>query len=135
MTIHHTIDDARRILIIELSGIITGHSFSVFICKLYSDRPELFDYACVLDQLQYEGDVSYADLNPLEQIYAERPEVDPSSKPGFIITSDPNFHFWATALDEQFPGRKHYVVASREEAFSRLGEMWNMETGGPSGGA
>src|SRR5258708_1712500 len=119
MTIRHTVDEIHRTLIIELSGTISGHAFSTFACDLYGRRPELFDYECVVDLLEYEGDVGFADLGPLEKIYTGRPEGTAAFRPGFIVTSDPNIHLWAAVLDEQFPGRKHYVAASLEEAFSR----------------
>jgi len=90
---------------------------------------ELFDYECILDLLGYEGDVGYADLSPLQQVYAERPEPGAAARPGIIVTLDPNFHLWAAALDEQFPGRKHYVAASLEGAFSRLDGLRKMQAG------
>jgi hypothetical protein len=120
MTIRHTIDDARRLLVITLSGVVTSHEFTAFVGDLYGDRTELFDYECISDLSDYEGDVSYSDLNPLQQIYAARPERDAPSRPGIIVTLDPNFHLWASALDAQFSGRKHYIAPSLEEAFSRL---------------
>jgi hypothetical protein len=122
MQIRHTIDADRRLVVIVLSGPVTGNQFKEFASNLYGSRAELFDYECILDLLEYQGDISYADLDPLQQNYAERPEGEASSRAGFIVTLDPNFHFWAAALDAQFPGRKHYVVASLEEAFSRLEE-------------
>jgi hypothetical protein len=120
MTIRHTVDDARRLLEIELSGVVSGREFVKFSCDLYGSRVELFDYDCILNLLQYEGEVDYADLNPLQQIYAGQPQNPASPRPGIIITLDANFHLWAAALDAQFPGRKHYVASSLEEAFSRL---------------
>lgn len=129
MPIRHATDDDRRLLVLALSGPVGGNEFRAFAGDLYGSRPELFDYACILDLLEYEGDISYADLNPLQQAYAERPKSD-ISRPGFIVTSDPHFHFWAAALDAQFPGRKHYVVASLEAAFSRLDGLRKPQTDG-----
>lgn len=123
MAMHYSVDDDRRILNITLSGTVSGRQFQAFSCDLYGGRLELFEYDCVLDLLEYEGDISYADLNPLQQIYLRQPAQDAGPHPGFIVTLDPNFHFWATALDEQFPGRKHYVAASLEEAFAGLEEL------------
>ena len=130
MTIRHTIDDDRRLLVIGLSGPVTGNELQAFAQELYGSRAELFDYECVVDLREYRGDISYSDLNPLQDVYAARPEGEASSRAGFIVTSDPNFQFWAAALDAQFPGRKHYVVASLEEAFSRLEGRRKMQAGG-----
>jgi hypothetical protein len=127
MTIRHTVDDVRRLLEIELSGVVTGPEFVTFSRNLYGSRAELFDYDCILNLLEYEGEVGYADLNPLQQIYADKPQYPASPRPGIIITLDSNFHLWAAALDAQFPGRKHYVVPSLEEALSRLERLHGSE--------
>jgi hypothetical protein len=127
MTIRHTVDDARRLLEIELSGVVTGREFVTFSSNLYGSRVELFDYDCILNLLEYEGEVGYADLNPLQQIYADQPQSPASPRPGIIVTLDANFHLWAAALDAQFPGRKHYVVSSLEEAFARLESLHRSE--------
>ena len=120
MAIRHAIDDERRTLLIVFSGTVSGPEFVAFGSELYGARPELFDYACILDLLDYEGDVGYADLNPLQQMYDPPAEPQSCQRPGFIVTLDPNFEFWAAALDQQFPGRKHYIVSSMAEAFSKL---------------
>jgi hypothetical protein len=120
MTIRHAVDDKRRTLLIVFSGTVTGPEFVAFGADLYGSRPELFDYACILDLLDYEGDVGYADLNPLQNMYEPPAEPETCQRPGFIVTLDPNFEFWAAALDHQFPGRKHYIVSSLAEAFSSL---------------
>jgi hypothetical protein len=120
MTIHHAIDEKARILLIAFSGTVSSQEFVAFSSQLYGAHPELFDYACILDLLEYEGDVGYTALNPLQQMYTPPTDPQACSRPGFIVTHDPNFHLWAAALDQQFPGRKHNVVPSLEEAFSRL---------------
>lgn len=128
MPISHHIDEARRILHIRLSSTVSGAEFRTFASKLYGGRPDLFEFACILDLLQFEGDVSYADVIPLQENYAKVRTFGPT-RPGFILTDDPNFHFWAAALDEQFPGRKHYLSPSFEQALLRLDE-WRRENNG-----
>jgi hypothetical protein len=130
MTISHSVDHVRGTLLIAFTGTVSGHEFVAFANDLYGQQSELFDYECVLDLLQYEGDVGYSDINPLQKLYAVRPEGPAPSRPGFIVTHDSNFHLWAAALDEQFPGRKHYVVGSLEEAFSGL-ERLRASAAGP----
>ena len=53
-------------------------------------------------------------------MYEAPAEPEACQRPGFIVTLDPNFEFWAAALDQQFPGRKHYIVSTLAEAFSKL---------------
>ncbi|MHB8529673.1 MAG: hypothetical protein ACYC8V_09215 [Caulobacteraceae bacterium] len=125
MPVRYEIDDHRRRLSMALSGTVNGREFSDFLCDLYGARVELFDYECLVDMLAYEGDLTAADLIPLQRIYAARPGPRPASRPGVTVTSDPNFHLWAAALDAQFPGRKHYVAASLEEACARLDGLRN----------
>ena len=120
MAIRHAIDEERRTLLLVFSGTVSGPEFMAFSAELYGARPELFDYACILDLLDYEGDVGYAHLNPLQKMYEAPPQPEACQRPGFIVTHDPNFHLWAAALDQQFPGRKHYIVATLAEAFSSL---------------
>jgi hypothetical protein len=128
MTIQHAVDEERRTLLIVLSGTVRGQEFIEFGSKLYGARPELFDYACIIDLLNYEGDIGYAHLNPLQQMYTPPPDPQAGSRPGYIVTLDPHFHLWASALDQQFPGRKHYVVPTLAEAFRRLERLRQVET-------
>ena len=121
--ISHHIDESDRILHIRFAGTVSGTRFRTFASELYGARPDLFDFACILDLLQFEGDVSYADLVPLQANYAKARDHSAPTRPGFIVTTDPNFHFWAAALDEQFPGRKHYLAPSMAEALSRLDKL------------
>jgi hypothetical protein len=123
MPIWHAIDETRRSLHITLSGTVRGPEFSTFACGLYGERPDLFDYACILDLLAFEGDVIYADLNSLQTVYDGERKGDSASRPGFIVTLDPNFHFWAAALDHQFPGRQHFLATTVAAAFLRLDEL------------
>ncbi len=129
MPIRHSIDDTREVLEITMSGPVTGREFSAFALDLYGNRSELFDYECVLDLLDYEGSVEYSDLNALQQAYERAPERS-TARQGAIITRDPNFRFWAAVLDAQFPGRKHFVVGSRSEAFARLAELRTANSAG-----
>lgn len=123
MPISHHIDESNRILHIRLAGAVSGTRFRTFTSELYGERPDLFDFACILDLLQFEGDVSYADVAPLQAEYAKARGEDAPTRPGFIVTADLNFRFWAAALDEQFPGRKHYLAPSLAEALSCLDEL------------
>lgn len=120
MPIAHHVDETGRILHLRLSGAVSGNQFRDFASEFYGRRPELFDFICILDLLQFDGDVSHPDLAPLQANYASVRGKDGPTRPGFIITRDPHFHLWAAALDAQFPGRKHYVVDSLAEALSRL---------------
>jgi hypothetical protein len=82
MTIRHRVDDDRRLLVIGLSGPVTGKELQAFAQELYGSRAELFDYECVVDLLEYRGDISFSDLNPLQEVYAARPEGEASSRAG-----------------------------------------------------
>jgi hypothetical protein len=123
MTIWHMIDDERRLLVVTLTGPVTGGEVRTFGANLYGPRPELFDYECITNLLEYSGDVDYSDLNPLQEIYPGPPASEAAARSGVIVTLDPHFHFWAAALDAQFPGRKHYIAASLEGAFGRLAAL------------
>ena len=120
MAMNYTIDDDRRLLTITLSGTVAGREFARFARDLYDSRPELFDYDCISDLLAFEGDVASADLDLVHELYAAQPERSGPARPGVFVTLDSNFHLWASALDAQFPGRKHYVATSLEGAFLRL---------------
>jgi hypothetical protein len=123
MTIRHTINDADRILLITLSGDVGGQAFSAFVCDLYGRRPELFEYRCITDMLDYRGELGNADLTALQALYAAGRRSDGGLIASIILTRDPHFHFWATALDAQFPGRRHTLASSLEEALTRLGDL------------
>lgn len=120
MKIRHSIDEAHRVLLITIAGPVTGPDFVAYTSRLYGERADLFAYDCVVDLREYDGDIGYADLDGLQMMYAQATPGAGSERPGFIVTSDPNFHLWASALDAQFPGRKHYVTSSLEAAFAGL---------------
>ena len=120
MNIRHAIDDDRGLLLLTLEGSVSGQAFRRFSEDLYGSRPDLFAYATILDLRAYTGDITHADLQPLLDLYAARPGPSRDVSAGLIVTTDPNFRYWASALDALFPGRTHQVVESLEIAFARL---------------
>ncbi len=120
MSIRYAVDDARGLLLPTLEGSVSGQAFRRFSEDLYGNRPDLFAYATILDLRAYTGDITHADLRPLLDLYAARPGPSRDVCRGLIVTTDPNFHYWASALDARVPGRTHQVVESLEQAFAEL---------------
>ena len=132
--IQHTFDERGRVLTISLRGMVTGREFSKLTSALFRARPDMFEYYCIVDLTDYRGEISYSDLNSLQQLFAERPRPDAKVLPAWIVTRDANFHFWATALDAQLPGRTHHVVPSLEAAFVNIAELKKLDAGGEATG-
>ncbi len=132
--IDHSFDDQGRVLMVSLRGMVRGRDFSKLTSALYRAHPDMFEYYTIVDLTGYEGDISYSDLDSLQRSYAERPQPAGAVRPSWIVTPDANFHFWATALDAQLPGRIHHVVPSLEDAFTQIAELRKMEPMGEGEG-
>lgn len=120
MPLSHHVDETRCRLTLTFSGDVSPRQFGEYVTQLYRLRPELFDYDCVTDLREYHGDLSNADLRPLLELYAARVRRRTTPSLSFVVTPDPMFGFWASALDHCFPGRIHVVVRTVEEAIRRL---------------
>lgn len=120
MPISHNLDESRLRLTLTLSGTVSSARFNDYIYRLYESRPELFEYDCVTDLRDYEGDLSDADVAPLMTLYAAHVRSRQTPSHSYLVTTDPGFGWWAAALDEQFPDRLHHVVNSLDEAHARL---------------
>ena len=126
--IEHTFDDQTGVLMIALHGMVKGREFSKLTCALFRARPDMFEYYCIVDLSDYQGDISYSDMNPLQEMFSERPQPGGVVRPAWIVTPDANFHFWATALDAQLPGRIHHVVPRLDDAFAGIADQRMSDT-------
>ncbi len=116
------IDDERRRIDLVISGPIAGPKVGRTVSQLFLDRPELTAYDMLYDLRAYTGDVEAAHVEPIAIAYAGA-QPDPSIKcRTAFVTPDPNFQYWAGAMDFQFPGRKHGVFLTLEPAEAFLAE-------------
>ncbi|MDB5452430.1 MAG: hypothetical protein JWO33_1008 [Caulobacteraceae bacterium] len=120
MKIQHFVNDQYGVVVVTISGHVSGGEFAKVAARLFGDRTQLLDYNCVIDLRDYDGDIGNSDLEGLRQMSAQQRTGPRPERHSIIVTSDPHFELWAAALDEQFSGRKHHVVRSLEAAFSLL---------------
>lgn len=122
ISIETSVDDQRRRIDVVIGGPIAGAKVGRVVSQLFLDRPELTAYDILFDLRAYSGDVEAAHLEPIATAY-EAAGPDPAVKcRTAFVTNDPNFGFWAGAMDFQFPGRKHAVFQTVEAAEAYLGE-------------
>ena len=116
------VDDARKRIDVTISGPISGRRVGKTVSQLFIDRPELTAYDMLYDLRGYTGDVEAEHVEPIARAYAgANPDTSVKCRTAFV-TPDPNFQFWAGAMDFQFPGRKHGVFREIEPAEAFLAE-------------
>lgn len=116
------VDDDRKRIDVVISGPISGPKVGKTVSRLFIDRPELTAYDMLYDLQAYTGDVEAEHVEPIARAYAGAgPDASVRCRTAFV-TPDPNFQFWAGAMDFQFPGRKHGVFRELEPAEAFLAE-------------
>ena len=108
-------DDLQRIYV-TIRGPARGSQVSPVISRMFLDRPGLTAFDMLYDLLEYTGDVGAEHLKPIVDAYeACRPDPSTLCRTAFM-TLDPNFSFWAEAMNFQFAGREHRVFQTPEQA-------------------
>jgi hypothetical protein len=119
-SVHITVDDRRRRIDIHISGPVSGAQVSAPVSQVFVDRPELCAYDILYDLHAYSGDVGADDIDPIVEAYqACGPDASLPVRTAFL-TPDPYFQHWASAMDEQFPGREHRAFPSLSAALAFL---------------
>ncbi|MBV9511870.1 MAG: hypothetical protein JO303_16480 [Caulobacteraceae bacterium] len=78
--------------------------------------PETAAYDSIWHLLDFDGDATNDDVLVMQVAYLEVAVT--GARPAYtcLVTHDPCMKYWATAMDEQFPGRIHLVMRSVEQA-------------------
>jgi len=119
-TIDIQIDEDQQRILVTISGPVSGRRVGPVIGGMFLDRPELSAFDMLYDLLDYTGDVEAEHLKPIMEAYAAcEPDPSVSCRTAFA-TLDPNFSFWAEAMNFQFPGREHRAFRTIAEAESFL---------------
>jgi len=114
------IDEARRRVLVRITGPASGPLVAGPISRLFTDRPELCAYDMLYDLTHYNGDISADDLDPVVDAYERcHPDTRLLTRTAFL-TPDRYFQSWASAMDEQFVGREHRAFPRREAAIAFL---------------
>jgi hypothetical protein len=121
-TVQVGIDESRRRILVWIVGNASGEVVARRISDLFRSRPELVGYDMLYDLTSYTGDIGADDLDPIVEAYAEC-HGDPAApcRTAFV-TFDRHFQHWATAMDEQFPGREHRAFPRLPAALQFLAE-------------
>jgi len=117
--VESSVDDSIRRIFVKINGQATGRHVSTGVCSIFLTRPDAVTYDMLYDLRDYAGDVTAEDVMPIVAVYAEcKPDTSVPCRTAFV-TSDPNFDFWAAAMNEQFPGRTHksFKVLEHAEAW------------------
>ena len=110
------VDEDRQLILVTISGPVGGRQVGSVIGHLFRDRPELTAFDMLYDLLAYTGDVEAEHLKPIVDAYqACDPDPTIPCRTAFA-TVDPNFSYWAEAMNFQFPGREHRVFRNLVEA-------------------
>ena len=116
------IDEDHQLVLVSIVGPATGTLVSGCISALFRQRPDLAAYDMLYDLTAYSGDVAADDIDPIIEAYAESgPDLSIPCRTAFV-TRDRFFQYWATAMDEQFPGREHRAFPQLPPALQFLGE-------------
>ena len=121
-TVQLGIDESRKRIFVWVIGAVSGPLLAARISALFRRRPELCAYDMLYDLTSYTGDVVADDLDPIVDAYADC-RADPAvpCRTAFV-TYDQHFQHWATAMDEQFPGREHRAFPRLPAALQFLAE-------------
>ena len=110
------VDDDRQRILVTIGGPARGSQVSPVISKMFLARPELTAFDMLYDLMDYTGDVEAEHIKPIADAYeACRPDPSIPCRTAFL-TPDPNFSFWAEAMNFQFAGREHRVFQDRRKA-------------------
>ena len=121
-TVQVGIDEDLKRILVWVVGPASGAMVAQRISELFRRRPELAAYDMLYDLTAYTGDVAADDLDPIVEAYAEgRPDLSVPCRTAFL-TYDRHFQHWATAMDEQFPGREHRAFPVLPPALQFLAE-------------
>jgi hypothetical protein len=110
------VDDDRQRILVTIRGPARGSQVSPMISRMFLDRPELTAFDMLYDLWEYTGDVEAEHVRPIAEAYeACRPDPSIACRTAFL-SPDPNFAFWAEAMNFQFAGREHRVFKDLSEA-------------------
>ena len=121
-TVQVGIDEDLKRILVWVVGPASGAMVAQRISTLFRRHPELAAFDMLYDLTAYTGDVAADDLDPIVEAYADsHPDPAIPCRTAFL-TYDRHFQHWATAMDEQFPGREHRAFPVLNPALQFLAE-------------
>ena len=121
-TVQVGIDEDLKRILVWVVGPASGAMVAERVSALFRRHPELCTYDMLYDLTAYTGDVAADDLEPIVEAYADcHADVSVPCRTAFL-THDRHFQHWATAMDEQFPGREHRAFPVLPPALHFLAE-------------
>jgi hypothetical protein len=116
VSVETRVDDDTQRIYVTIRGPARGSQVSPIISKMFLARPGLTAFDMLYDLMEYTGDVEAEHIKPIADAYeACRPDPSTCCRTAFM-TPDPNFAFWAEAMNFQFAGREHRVFQDRARA-------------------
>lgn len=113
------IDEVQGRVRVRITGEATGAQVWRALSDLLGRRPETTGFDFLVDLREYRGDVQAQDVHNLAPLYQRLRVPEADGVRTSFLTFDPNFVFWAEAMNHHFPGRRHGVFRDemRAEAF------------------
>lgn len=109
-------DHARRLVVVALTGDVSGPDYVTWLVDLLSAEPVLRGYDFIYDLQGYGGRISHDDIAGLAPRYAALVGDLDRGAVTVLVTQDEGFRFWAELFRIQFPNRTWHVVTSLEAA-------------------
>jgi hypothetical protein len=116
---HQLVPEAGCVVITVGAGA-TGRHYARYLCGLLRTLPLVAACDTIHNFMAFEEAPTNADVAEIAACYGERLPADGQVRFSCIASPDPNYRFWAPALDHFFPGRRHVAVGSLEEAWAEL---------------
>jgi hypothetical protein len=115
--------DPARLVRVSVGDRGAGRHLSRAVCQLLRDEPQAAGYDHIWDMLEFDGDATHQDILRIQEVYLQVARPGAGLAYTCLVTLDHNMGFWAAAMDEQFPGRRHVVMRTLAQAEDWLNHM------------
>jgi hypothetical protein len=116
------IDHDRRRAHFRAEPGFSGTVLSQAIADMFDADPKTASYDFVIDVRESDTGAQPSDIQIVAAAY-HRHKRAPGLKYGCFVSLDPNYPFWAAAMDDIFGDRKNRVFVTPERAIAFLDEV------------
>lgn len=117
----HIDHDRRRAHFTAERGF-SGTVLSQAIADMFDADPRTCSYDFIVDVRESETGAQPSDIQIVAAAY-HRHVREPGLKYGCFVSTDPNYPFWAAAMDDIFGDRKNKVFVTPERAAAFLDDI------------
>ena len=118
----YQIDHDRRRAHFRAERGFSGTVLSRAIADMFDADPRTASYDLIVDVRQSDTGAQPSDIQIVAEAY-HRHTRTPGVKYGCFVSLDPNYPFWAAAMDDLFGDRKNKVFVTPERAIAFLDEL------------